>query len=144
MTSVDPLEKTITARGLIRFAKDYFEAFQIVQKAKPQFSNLYDIKYYLLCHSLELAFKAYLRNKEYSRKQLKDFNHDLIGLVLELKNKFSYIFDKNDITAISSVNKYYSSKQFEYLQIGYRYHVDISDLEKIVTKYLNQIYGILR
>lgn len=135
------LEKRTPARGLIKLGVDYFQAYRILVELKPNFGDLYDVKYYLICHAFELGIKGYLKKHGYSRKRLKSINHDLVGLIFEVQ-KCGFIFDKIDISLISSVNRYYNSKQFEYIFTGYRAHADLTDLEPVIEKLIKS-FGVI-
>lgn len=44
-------------------------------------------RYFMLCHAIELALKAYLALKGATYAQLKDFRHDLTAARIEATNK---------------------------------------------------------
>lgn len=137
------LEKTISAKGIFRFSVNYLDAYFIIKKSEPQWSKLFEVKYYLVCHSMELMLKSYLRDKGYSRKQLLEFGHDLMELALELKNKFSFPFQKSDMAYISNISSYYATKQFEYIQTGYKIISDLDEIEEIVVRVRTMIGPII-
>lgn len=137
------LEKRMPAKGLLKYGWDYLEGYKIIKTAKPAMTSLYQIKLFLLCHSLELVTKAYLRHHGYSREKLLNFKHDLISILMEAQKKFNFIIDKTEISYILSVNHYYKTKQFEYIQTGYKEHVGLDDLEKIVIKLANQFTKLI-
>jgi hypothetical protein len=134
------LENRTTDRGLLRYGWDYYKAFIEVYKNHPKDTEMYQVKFYLLCHSLELALKAFLKHKGYTRKQLiNNFGHDLEKLLLELYRKYELIFDKESAQRIFHVNQYYNTKQFEYFQTGYKELVDINKLGDVTKLMLSKV-----
>jgi len=133
------LETRTTDRGLLRYAWDYYKAFCEILEKHPKDIDMYQIKFYLLCHSLELVLKTFLKHKGYTRKILMDdFGHDLEKLLLELYNKHGLIFDRESAKRIFQVNQYYNTKQFEYFQSGYKELVDINKLGDVTKLMLSK------
>ncbi len=73
-----------TAIGLTRFAYEYIEAAMLVDQAhgaRPDFERASPIPaYFLALHGIELTFKAFLRHKGVTVRDLsspKHFGHDL-------------------------------------------------------------------
>lgn len=115
----DEINKRTTPQGMVYFAKDYLKAYLLVKEKEPDFRKFFHVRFFLLCHSIELSMKAYLKLKGYSAKNLiYDFGHDLEKLIDELYSKHEIIFGKEFVMAISMANRYYLSKQFEYFQSG--------------------------
>mgnify|MGYP001609530027 CR=1 FL=1 len=139
----DKLEKELelrtTAQGLIRYARDYFKAYKIVQQQEPKIISLYQVKFYLLCHAIELALKADLKRRGYTRKQLLDLGHNLENLLRLLKEKHEVILDAESMKQILLADSLYSSKQFEYPQTGEKYLADFMKLELITGLILNKV-----
>jgi len=135
----DELEKRLSDRGLLRYANDYFIGFKEIFEKHPKITDLYQVKFFLLCHSLELVLKAFLRHKGYSRKQLINLGHNLENLLRELYEKNNIFFDKNSSQIIIQVNQYYNSKQFEYFQSGSKVLVDIIKLADVTKLILDKI-----
>jgi len=133
------MEKRVTPLGLIRYSQEYFKAYKVIQEKDNSVMYLLLVKYFLLCRSMELAFKTFLRLKGYSLKQLKNIlGHDLDKLLSELNTKHNILLDKESLIALEVVNKYYKSKQFEYPQTGYKTYPDIKKLERIVKLFIDK------
>ena len=67
------------------FADQFYSAFH---ELKPQYPPLSWPRYFLLCHSIELALKAYLALSGATPEQLKyDFGHKLDELIDEAVKK---------------------------------------------------------
>lgn len=134
------LETRTTDRGLLRYAWDYYKAFIEILENHPKDTEMYQVKFYLLCHSLELVLKAFLKHKGYSRKQLiNNFGHDLEKLLKELYSKHKLVFDKESAERIFLVNQYYNTKQFEYFQTGCKELVDINKLGNVTKLMLSKV-----
>lgn len=140
------LENRLTSKGLIRYAWDYFKSFEILQKEIPKEIEKYEVKYYLLCHSIELGMKAYLREKGYSRKQLLKLGHDLEKIIGQL-HKEGVVIDIDSINRTFILNDYYNKKMFEYPQTGYKSMPSLKHMEDYVKLLLdmvsNSIYKLL-
>lgn len=118
-TLEEELEKRLTARGLLRYAWDYYKAFEDLHEKHPDPVKMYEVKYFLLCHSIELTMKAYLREIGYTRKQLLKIGHDL-ELLIHTLYKEGVLIDVPSMERTFSLNDYYKTKQFEYPQTGYK------------------------
>ena len=72
--------------------------------------------YYLIGHSLELIYKAFLHNTGYDIKKLKDrsLGHNLENLSLGAKKQGLDILSKEEEAAINELNQYYSSTSLGY------------------------------
>ena len=142
----EELEKRLTSKGLIKYAWDYYKSFELLHKEKPKILDLYPVKYFLLCHSIELAMKAYLREKGYSRLQLMNIGHDLEKLIRLLHEK-GVSMDISSMVRTFSLNDYYKTKQFEYPQVGYKEFPSLDDMKSYVHLLLsmvsNSIYKLL-
>src|SRR4029077_1808487 len=81
MTEPDPLRPL----DYLDYAEQFHSAFH---ELKPQSPPLSWPRYFLLCHSIELALKAYLAMYDATPEQLKyDFGHKLDELVDEAVKK---------------------------------------------------------
>jgi hypothetical protein len=78
ITKPDPLQR-FRPNQFLDFADQFYSAFHELRKRPPPFSWP---RYFLLCHSIELALKAYLAEHGATVDQLKDdFGHKLDKLV---------------------------------------------------------------
>ncbi len=124
----EELEKRLTARGLLNYARDYYIAFKDLHEKHPKDTDMYEIKYYLICHSIELTFKAVLKEKGYTRKKLVALGHDLEKLIDELY-KNDVIMNVEAMKRTILANEYYKTKQFEYPQVGYKSLPNLEDMK---------------
>lgn len=131
------LEKRLTSRGLLRYAFDYYHAFEHLD-IKYSELEIYEVKYFLLCHSIELAMKAFLREKGYTRRQLINNGHDLEKLIRLLRDNDVEI-DVSSMVKTFSINNYYKNKQFEYPQTGYKELPSLDDMKTLSKLLLNMV-----
>src|SRR5579872_252409 len=75
---MDDCEDSLTAGTLIDGARMYAASADAVNQRMP---NSLHVLSHLLCTSIELALKAYLRNSGYTEKQLRRIGHDLRPLL---------------------------------------------------------------
>ena len=132
------LDLRTNARGMLRYANDYFKAYKILLEREPRFLTLYQVKFFLLCHSIELALKADLKRRGYTRKQLLDLGHDLEKILKVLKEKHEVLLDVESLRQIFLANELYKTKQFEYSLTGAKFLADISKLESITDLILSK------
>lgn len=106
------LEAGISDRGLLNYAQEYHASYKLIQKQHPKITEFFAVKFFLLCHSLELTMKVWMRNKGAGYKELKDLGHDLVKIMAVLHNKHELMFDARsqamiilkNTTTTSSVN----------------------------------------
>lgn len=137
---IDDIPRT-TARGLHRTAEEFLHGYKIISKEYPDLTafcpnlGLYKVRYYLLGHALELAFKSFLFNHGVELDHLKhDIAHNLAQCLSLAKQKGLNIFDEQEETAINMLNAFYSKKMFEYPEIGSKILLPLNNLEKIAGK----------
>lgn len=98
------------------YAADFLAAAQSFQAPEQRFSP---VRYYLICHSIELALKAFLFTAGYKKKDRKNLNHDLLKILAEaesngLGNYFQISHEEKE--SIEKANKLYGNKEFEYFE----------------------------
>lgn len=120
------IEDRTNENGLLWYAQDYYNTYVVVSKEIP--IKLLTVKLYLLCHSIELAIKSWLRREGYSVKELVKFDHDLVALIHELIEKFEVKFPKEVVATIALINYYYDTKQLEYFDRGSKTFPDLEYL----------------
>ena len=81
---MDNYENTLTAETLIDGARMYSASADAVNDKLP---NALHVLSHLLCTSIELALKAYLRHSGYSKNQLRDIGHNLAKLLEHAEQK---------------------------------------------------------
>lgn len=136
----EELDKRTSARGLLNYAKEYYTAYELIQKQQPEFTKSFAVKYYLLCHSLELTMKAWLKKKGATYKQIKDMGHDLEKIMVVLHDDYDLLFDAASQEMISLVNQHYSKKEFEYALRGSKSVPVITDLAQTVNLLISKAH----
>lgn len=106
----------ISPLGLVVYAENFLSAYKSFEPDVP-FSPP---KYYLVCHSLELALKSYLLMETKSMEELKKLGHGL-GKILGKSREFGLdsvvVMSELENCAIDKANKWYKRKGFEYFSI---------------------------
>jgi HEPN domain-containing protein len=110
-----------TSWGLWTYGQEFFEAAEFMRREKGETST---VAYYLVCHSIELLLKAFLRSNGYSSHKLKKvMGHDLGKLLKEVRKedieKLIHLRDEY-LEAIPMITGYYKGKDFEYIETGSR------------------------
>jgi hypothetical protein len=113
------VKKWLVVKSFWCMGLDFFMA----ETALPPEGEFGLVRYYLLCHSLELSFKAFLSDKGKNIKELskREFGHNLEMLLVECEaNGLAQPFLDPTILQqqVKVLNKYYSDKQFEYGEIA--------------------------
>jgi len=109
-----------TSMGISNDAREFLEAAQLVRREKPV---TFRPTYFLVCQSLELSLKAYLRGSGYSDEQLRRIGHNLDQCVSAAKatGVEGYVrLSEADIAAVAAINPYYQFKDFQYSVSGYK------------------------
>ena len=128
---------------LRQYAADFLAAARTFQAPTNRFSP---VRYYLICHSIELALKAFLFTAGYKKKDRKKLNHDLVkafnaaeknGLVEHIQ------ITQRERETVEKANKLYPRKEFEYfesLETIYDPHdFDLEVLEELAQRLIEKI-----
>jgi hypothetical protein len=122
----------MTPIGYHRFAQEYLSIVKIPEKETP-FSP---VPYFLVCRSIELSLKAFLRVKDIPMSNLKKkgiYGHDLETLLNGAKDSGidkCVPITKNIEKEIRKANEYYYKKEFEYYEAlrVFKGYPDLPDL----------------
>lgn len=132
-----------------RYSKGHIEAYEILNKKKPNPMDLIWIKFYLLSRSLELSLKSYLFYMGYEEKELKNkCGHNLeILLGLVAINGFDAVCKLNsiEIDRVKHLDVYYSKKELEYPKLGKKevpWLIDSYELARKLSDALKDHYKI--
>jgi len=109
-----------TSMGISNHAREFVDAAELDRRQKPV---TFTPTYFLVCQSLELSFKAYLRGSGYSDKKLRHIGHNLNSCVAAAKaaGLDDYIsLSESDVAIIAAINPYYHFKDFQYSVAGYK------------------------
>lgn len=106
--------------GLWLYASHYLRAATLVSKPEVPFEP---VRYYLVCHAIELALKAYLSLHQVTMLELSDnpygHNLDAILAAAEAKGLSTVVHLSDAETAeIRNATTYYNGKLFEYPAYG--------------------------
>lgn len=137
------LEKRVGSKGLLKYANNYLQAYKIIKEQKPKDLDLPEVKFFLVCHSLELGLKAYLRTK-LPRTFLVKLGHDLEKLLDEIYKRRGIFVGKRDLVIIHYANELYKTKQFEYSQKGDKIIPDINKLDGAVERILDKVNYLIK
>ena len=129
------------SRGLWRYANEFHEAGIAVVTVKGRASTP---AYYLVCHALELALKAFLRGKGLSIAELsnKKLGHNLSAILkrAELQGLSQYFSVSAGLReCIDLMNPYYSTKGLEYMTTGCKEYPEFNQLSSEVEKIISGI-----
>jgi hypothetical protein len=108
----------ISPFAFLWYATDFLKAFQAYKPEYP-FSP---VSFYLVCRSIELAFKAYLLTKGVTINIIrkKPFSHDLEFILCEVKKRnIEEVIHISEVDEeeITQANKWYKNKRFEYFDL---------------------------
>jgi len=106
--------------GISNDARQFLDAARLVHAEKPEW---FAPTHFLVCQSIELSLKAYLRGSGYSDKQLRRLSHDLTAGLAAARaaGVESHIhLSEADVAAITQVNLYYQSKDLQYGTSGFK------------------------
>ena len=109
-----------TSMGISNDAREFLDAAHLVRREKPVW---FAPTYFLVCQSIELSLKAYLRGSGYSDKQLRRLGHDLEACVAaaRIAGVESHVsLSEADLAAVALINTYYDSKDLQYSTSGYK------------------------
>jgi hypothetical protein len=131
--------------GFVVYAEGFLGAYKSFEPDIP-FSPP---KYYLVCHSLELALKSYLSMKGEPIKNLKsNFGHNLRTILRKSKElglDSVVALSEFELLEIEKANEWYNRKGFEYFAIQniVEKRSSLPDLE-VMSAVTERIIGILK
>ncbi len=131
---------------LWHYADEFFFAAEELEKSVNP-DKLLTPSYYLYGHSLELAIKCFLYKNGTTLKELKNnIGHDLETALNNAKNKGidKYIcIDSAYKNVVQGLNKYYKTKELEYMTSSNKTFPPLTDVKDAVKKTLNALQYIL-
>ncbi|MDQ6995999.1 MAG: hypothetical protein Q9M82_00880 [Mariprofundus sp.] len=132
--------------GLWTYAKEYLDAAKIVASSSDR-ELAPTPAYYLVCHSIELILKAFLRGSGEELEDLKKIGHNLKRCLNKAEKKGIteyFCFTGIQKQAVSLINDYYSQKEFEYISTGFKTFPKYDILEEISSGLLSSLKGYCR
>lgn len=138
----------VDGHWLRRYAEDFLAAARAFQAPKNRFSP---VRYYLICHSIELALKAYLFTAGYKKKDRKKLNHDLVKALSAAESHGlaeHFQITHKERVSVEKANRLYPKKEFEYfesLETIYDPHdFDLDVLDQIAERLIEKIEGPIK
>jgi hypothetical protein len=129
--------------GICHYAKTYLDAAIILHEHNKK--KLSGPLYYLVCHSIELALKAFLKANGITIVKSKNkFGHDLGELLNEVIKFDLFRLERVDCDLfclmVLQANFYYKEKEFEYLYSGYKKYPEIGPLISGAKELIDVVY----
>ena len=87
--------------------------------------------YFLICQSIELSFKAYIRGCGATKEQMRKIGHDLEKALRKAQSeKLSQFFNvtPEQEQALRMINLYYAGKDLQYAEVGFKRFPDVTVL----------------
>jgi len=150
MIPIMPSNETETDRtnsmGLWTYAKAYLGAAKTIAPASDK--ELPPIPaYYLVCHSIELVLKAFLRGAGKELEDLKKKGHNLNQCLraaeeMGINEYFSLTITQKN--AVSLINDYYNQKELEYIATGFKTFPKYDVLEGVASDLILSLRGYCR
>jgi hypothetical protein len=125
--------------GFYNYGKEWLDGYKIIKKESPGETPYISLKYYLLSRAIEIFFKTFLLSKGVGFEELKKkkYGHN-IGNLYGKANQFGLKkiceIEKKDEIIVEILNKYYSKKEFEYLNDNWHHLPAIKEVEKFTNK----------
>lgn len=143
--------KKTTPIGLARYAEDFLLSSITVERELGQTIGIGQIptipSLYLIGHSIELAFKAYLlSNKITHDKLISGFGHDLEKCFQEAKQlgiESCFSPTGPELGAFELLDTLYSSKQLEYIVTGMKNMPLFPLVQSFASKLLVAVSGLV-
>lgn len=136
--------KSSTAHCFWALANSYSVAANLLLQNPT--SQVFIPALYLLAHSLELHFKAFLISKGIEEKELKkhEFGHNLTSCLKLCKTHGLYnhlSFSLSQVRQIIKINRYYQEKQLEYFTATAKQFGSIENFQTIVNQTSRAIFN---
>jgi hypothetical protein len=145
MTDEKPItdDERTTGMGLWTDARDMLAAARLVSTdSRLSISNPV---FYLAGHGIEETFKAFLRTRGQSLKELRNIGHDLehaLGAAASHGFEVLCPLTVQDKAMIGLVNRYYKAKHFEYRITGAQTLPNPLELISLGERMLESIKGV--
>ena len=105
-------------------SQEFYICYKAIVSSFPQIVDKFNVKYTLVCKSIEYLLKSLLLFGGKSKQELKnDYGHDLetlLSAVIDtgIDKQLNVNFADEFKSALVSLNAYYKSKDFEYPNTG--------------------------
>lgn len=107
---------SVDAHWLRRFAEDFLSAYRSFSSPESRYSP---VPHFLVCRSIELSLKSFLRARGVLRNERKTIGHNLesaLDKALDLGLKDYMEVTVEDREALAAANRLYRKKEFEYFE----------------------------
>ncbi len=139
-------EDRTTAIGLARYAREYYDAAIGADDAignRPGYESFAPPPVmFLVAHSIELALKAYLRDRGLSLDELRERGHRLDEcwkLAIEHGVEDLVQLTQDDVGVLKTINDLHASTQLRYIQTGFTQFPVFGPLQELARKLLDAI-----
>ena len=136
-------DERTTGMGLWTDAHEMLKAAKVVSEDPDLVGS--SPAYYLAGHGIEEAFKAYIRARGSSLKELRSIGHNLehaLGAAVSHDIESLCTLTSQDKAMVAVLNPYYKAKHFEYRVTGYKSLPQLSDLLSLGQRVLAAIKPI--
>lgn len=108
-------------------------------------NGISSVRYFLYCHGIELALKAFLVSQGTTDKKLRRIGHDLIVAFKAARRyeSFKLLFDDKDRNLLAWLNSYYKDKEFEYLFVGLKSYPIPEAVHELAERFLVNLKPII-
>ena len=127
------------------YSDEFFFAAEELEKSNNP-GKVSTVSYYLYGHSLELAYKSYLHKNGVELKDLKKISHNLevaLEKCIELNIHKHIDIDDNYRIIVKGINKYYSTKEFEYMSRTAKTFPNLWDVKHVVKKTIDSAFNLI-
>lgn len=137
---MDKPDESLSAGTLIDGARMYAAAADAVNQRLP---NSLHVLSHLLCTSIELALKAYLRHSGYEEKQLRALGHDLRKLLQHASDKgLTHTGSRSFVLAVAGHN--YRERLFVYPESGVMDVIMPWRLRQMCHELVSEAFGLIK
>lgn len=127
------------------YSDEFFFAAEELEKSNNP-GKVSTVSYYLYGHSLELAYKSYLHQNGIDIKELKKIGHNLevaLDKCVELEICKHIDINDNYRAVVKGINKYYSTKEFEYMSRTAKTFPNLLEVKYVVKKTINSTFNVI-
>ncbi len=140
-----PMSAKIISISLLKTSKEFLTGYQIIGAKNQSYKGpqpnlfLFKLRFHLISHALELAFKAFLCANGLTLRHLRSIGHNLNRCLEIAEQNGLNILNNDEKEIITRLNKYFCKKEFEYEQMNYKGLPLPEECEKIAKKLLTKI-----
>lgn len=124
-------------------AEEYVQVAGRLTDARDETAS---VRYFLYCHGIELALKAFLVSQGSNDSTLRGIGHDLKRALRAARKHATFkaiSLSDSDRTIIHWVNEYYRRKEFEYLVVGAKSYPHPRLLQELAERLLSTLKPII-